>query len=77
MQYEPDITLSTEHAACSYGLPVVVADGQAYGPGDVLPGGKLATEWVLLWASEPGRTPGERDDAARFLAQAGLSLESR
>lgn len=28
--------LTTEHAAGSYGQPVVVAGGQAYGPGEVL-----------------------------------------
>jgi len=27
-------TLTTEHATSSYGRPVVVIDGQAYGPGD-------------------------------------------
>lgn len=30
--------LSTEHAASSYGIPVIVAkDGTAYGIGDILP----------------------------------------
>lgn len=29
------VTLTTEHPASSYGLPVAVADGEPYGPGDV------------------------------------------
>lgn len=29
--------LTDEHAAASYGLPVLVVDGIAYGPGDYLP----------------------------------------
>lgn len=28
------IALTTEHAASSYGIPVLVIDGQAYGPAD-------------------------------------------
>ncbi len=28
--------LTTEHAASSYGLPVVVIDSEAFGPGDLL-----------------------------------------
>lgn len=34
--------LSNERAACCYGLPVLVFDGQDYGPADVLPSGELA-----------------------------------
>lgn len=37
-------TLSTDHVASSYGRPVLVIDGTAYGPGDVLPSGQLAAE---------------------------------
>lgn len=29
--------LTTDHAASSYGQPVLVCDGEAYGPADVLP----------------------------------------
>lgn len=31
------VLLTTEHAASSYGIPVAVIDGQAYGPGDATP----------------------------------------
>lgn len=31
-----DATLTTDHAASSYGIPVLVLHGHAYGPGDVL-----------------------------------------
>jgi len=30
------ITLTTEHSASSYGIPVAIIDGRAYGPDDVL-----------------------------------------
>lgn len=34
--------LTTEHAASSYGIPVLVdEEGNAYGPMDVLPDGRL------------------------------------
>ena len=31
-----DITITTDHAMSSYGQPVAVIDGVAYGPGDML-----------------------------------------
>lgn len=34
--------LTTEHAASSYGVPVLVVDGVAYGPGDWVPIGDRA-----------------------------------
>jgi len=34
--------LTTDHAASSYGVPVLVKDGEAYGPADRLPSGELA-----------------------------------
>lgn len=47
-----DARLSTGHAASSYGQPVLVIDGEAYGPADLLqlPEGTLITarEWVRL-----------------------------
>jgi hypothetical protein len=40
--YRPVIGyLSTEHAASSYGQPVMVVDGEAYGPGE-----------IMLWPSD-------------------------
>jgi hypothetical protein len=33
--------LTTNHVASSYGQPVLVIDGHAYGPGDMLAGGPL------------------------------------
>lgn len=38
------LTLTTAHAASSYGVPVLVIDGQAYGPGDMTPAGVTAAE---------------------------------
>lgn len=39
--------LTTDHAASSYGVPVLVdEDGVAYGPDDYLPDGRHAWEYV-------------------------------
>jgi len=62
-------TLTTEHAASSYGMPVLVVDGAAYGPGDLLSDGESASEWVERWSRDPERTEDERDDARRFLGR--------
>jgi len=32
------ITITDEHPAASYGVPVVLIDGEPYGPGDMPPG---------------------------------------
>jgi len=45
-----ELTLTTEHASSSYGRPVLVVDGQAYGPGDRLPDGRIAGDLVQDWA---------------------------
>jgi hypothetical protein len=68
---EPVVELTTEHSASSYGVPVLVLDGLAYGPGDVLPSGEQAASLVGRWSLLPERTPEELDDASRYLAQAG------
>lgn len=48
----PEAQLTTEHAASSYGQPVLVIGGEAFGPGDILAlpdGGMInAREWVRL-----------------------------
>lgn len=47
--------LTTEHAASSYGIPVLVApDGTAYGKSDVLPSGSTGFMAVMLWDGLPG-----------------------
>jgi len=43
--------LTTEHVASSYGQPVLVLDGQAYGPGDEIPAPNSGT-----WAGSGLRT---------------------
>ncbi len=45
------ITLTTAHSASSYGVPVLVIDGAAYGPQDVTPDGQLAAHLVRQWAT--------------------------
>lgn len=44
------VTLTTAHAASSYGRPVLVIDGEAYGPADMTPAGVTGSELVLEWA---------------------------
>jgi len=65
-------TLTTDHALSSYGLPVLVGDGQAYGSWDMLPEGIPAAAWVNRWALDPRRTPEEHRLAAAFLRQAAV-----
>jgi hypothetical protein len=64
-------TLTTDHAASSYGLPVLVCDGEAYGPGDILPSGESAAEWVTRWMRSPGRTAQDLEVGWAFVGQAG------
>jgi hypothetical protein len=41
------LTLTTAHAASSYGVPVAVIDGEAYEPADVTPNGQPVTSILL------------------------------
>jgi hypothetical protein len=45
------ITLTTAHAASSYGRPVLVIDGEAYGPADLTPTGQPAAHIVTEWTA--------------------------
>lgn len=45
------VTLTTNHAASSYGRPVLLLDGAAYGPADMTPAGIPAGELVTTWAA--------------------------
>ncbi len=53
-----DAMLSDEHAAASYGLPVVLIHGVAHGPGD-LPGHIIVGQdaemaaWAIGWTVQP------------------------
>lgn len=64
--------LTTEHSASSYGLPVLLIGGEAYGPHDILPGGRRADRAYAAWRK--GRTDEECvqiDKAAtKWLSQA-------
>lgn len=48
----PEAVLTTEHSASSYGQPVLLIGGEAFGPGDLLTlpeGGVIvARDWVRL-----------------------------
>lgn len=41
-----DYELTTENSASSYGVPVLVLDGVAYGSLDILPNGEIAFYFV-------------------------------
>lgn len=45
------LTLTTAHAGSSYGRPVLLLDGQAYGPADMTPTGQAAAEVLATWAA--------------------------
>lgn len=50
------LTLTTDHASSSYGIPVLVdADGQAYGPDDEIATGETGREFVLRYQRGGGR----------------------
>ncbi len=68
--WRADVVLTTEHAASSYGLPVLVLGGTAYGPGDVLPSGETAAEYVGRWSLLPERTADDLDLVHAFLVAA-------
>lgn len=72
----PEVLLTTEHAASSYGRPVLVLAGQAYGPADPLPSGETAAVYVGRWSLDPDRTPEDLALAQAFLSQSG-ALVSR
>lgn len=70
--------LTTEHAASSYGIPVLVVAGAAYGPGDSLPSGCLAAELVrrFLNGGNAGRGHwGPRNESSLAAARAFLAAE--
>lgn len=63
--------LTTEHAASSYGKPVLVMEGASYGPADLLPYWPqmpmTAAEYIYKWALTEGQV--ERDAAHAFCSQ--------
>ena len=46
-------TLSLTHPAASWGKPVLVVEGTAYSPSDVLPWGQLAAEVTFAFSDDP------------------------
>ncbi len=67
--FEDDSILTTEHASCSYGMPVLVVGGQAVGPADVFPSvlnqfpkfiaARTASDQVRRWMAIPNRWSAE------------------
>ena len=61
-----DVVLTTDRSESSYGIPVLVLSGTAYGPADKLPWGSRADKWVCdivsggiqkWWDQEVARRP--------------------
>jgi len=74
------LTLTTAHAASSYGVPVLVIEGAAYGPADMTPAGVTGAELVTAWAARfAGQGQADRaPDGAAILSQvAGLTQPDR
>lgn len=46
---DSEAKLSTTHSEASFGRPVLIVDGRAYRPSDILPSGLLAHEMVQLF----------------------------
>ena len=80
------MTLTTNHAASSYGIPVLVdAQNNAYGPGDRLPAGEIARDFVLrvergggaVVTHDDGRAPecveGIKDNSGDMMDLIGFS----
>jgi len=71
------LTLTTAHAASSYSVPVLILDGQAYGPADMTPAGVTGAELVNAWAARfcggpeivrlGSLTPSDAELVARFI----------
>lgn len=67
--------LTTNHPSSSYGQPVLVVDGQAYGPADVVPGQPIeqtAAWWVREGASH--LSPEQFALAVKFCALIGMDI---
>ena len=47
------VIISDEHSASSYGIPVAVVEGEAYGPDDLLP---IWPDDVLSWLNDSAKT---------------------
>jgi hypothetical protein len=63
------LALTTAHAASSYGRPVLVLEGEAYGPADMTPAGVTGAELVTAWAA---RFAGQgQPDGAAILSRLG------
>lgn len=70
------LTLTTAHAASSYGRPVLVIEGEAYGPADLTPAGVTGAELVNAWAARFAGQ-GLQDGAAILSQLAGLTAPDR
>ncbi len=64
------IELTTNHPASSYGVPVAVIDGEAYGAADIVCGAGISAAAIVAdWAAQPERSTDERMSAHRFCRQ--------
>ena len=67
-------TLTNEHSASSYGIPVLVIDAGhvsgVFGPADTIGDTAITAAYIVAgWGRNPARTQDERQAAAAFLRQ--------
>ena len=67
--------LTTEHSASSYGMPVLVVDGQAYRPGNILPSGNFAGDLVMRFQNDDDPGAGQWHQSKEALDLAELFLK--
>ncbi len=71
-----DVFLTTDHAASSYGVPVLLIGDTAYGSADVLPGGMRAGELVGRFLARAAAGPGNFIETAEGRALARRFLDA-
>lgn len=75
IQLSPSLSLTTDHPASSYGMPVLVnsADSrQAYGPADIVAFYNKPPQPAAMWVRRLAKTLANKDDiqaCASFLKQ--------
>lgn len=68
-------TLTTNHAASSYGVPVLVWNGTAYGTMDTLPTGEVARDFVVRIERGGGKVAARTEDSAPEFVE-GVNIDA-
>lgn len=67
--------LTTESSYSSYGMPVLILDGQAYGPDDLIDGFLVGSHVVTVLAGETTVDPDTLEAALKFVSQSPANRE--